>query len=160
MIKYTKLINEETKEVSVLDYAREDFLKTNGYTLQEVEQGDKYPNNWYLKGFAPMKSDEEKAREEQERVAKLFLTSADVERGIFKAKGLDFDDVLEIVKEQQPTQYKAVKIELKANNFYRGNPYVDMVGAKLGITPEQMTEFFETNDWTTLSAFEAENNGN
>jgi len=45
---------------------------------------------------------------------------------------------------------KALKIELKANNFYRGNAYVDAIGTLLGITPAQLDEFFETNDYTKL----------
>ena len=49
-----------------------------------------------------------------------------------------------------PIDIKALKIELKANNFYRGNPYVDTVGALLGFTKKQLDNFFETNDYTKL----------
>ena len=45
---------------------------------------------------------------------------------------------------------KALKIELKANNFYRGNPYVQQIGQLLGFTNEQLNEFFETGDYTKL----------
>ena len=45
---------------------------------------------------------------------------------------------------------KALKIELKANHFYRGNPYVSVVGTLLGFTEEQLDKFFETNDYTFL----------
>jgi len=45
---------------------------------------------------------------------------------------------------------KALKIELKANNFYRGNAYVDTIGTLLGITSSRLDEFFETNDYTKL----------
>ena len=40
--------------------------------------------------------------------------------------------------------------ELKANNFYRGNPYINQVGTLLGLTSQQLDEFFETNDYTKL----------
>mgnify|MGYP003290246722 CR=1 FL=1 len=94
----------------------------------------------------------EQAAKEAERIARLFLTGADVERGIYQAKGMDFDDILEFVKANQPEglDIKALKIELKANNFYRGNPYVDAIGGLLGFTKEQLDLFFEFNDYTYL----------
>ena len=94
----------------------------------------------------------EKEAKEQERISMLSLTSADVERGIYKATGKDFDDVVALVTELQPQglDIKALKIELKANNFYRGNSYVDAVGSLLGFTKEQLDAFFETNDYTKL----------
>ena len=92
------------------------------------------------------------AQIEAERIAKLYLTGADVERGIYQAKGMDFDDIVAMVTQLQPDglDVKALKIELKANHFYRGNPYVNAVGALLGFTSEQLDKFFETNDYTTL----------
>ena len=97
-------------------------------------------------------TEEEIISQEKERIAKLFLTGADVERGIYQAKGMDFDDIVAMVTQLQPEglDIKALKIELKANNFYRGNPYVDAVGALLGFTSEQLDKFFETNDYTVL----------
>ena len=42
---------------------------------------------------------------------------------------------------------KALKIELKANHFYRGNPYVDAIGGLLGFTSEQLDKFFEDGNY-------------
>lgn len=107
---------------------------------------------------------EELAQKEAERISMLSLTAADVERAIYKAKGIDFDDVVALVEqyneaapmneEGQSTaiDIKALKIELKANNFYRGNPYINAVGALLGFTSDQLDNFFETRDYTTLLA--------
>lgn len=94
----------------------------------------------------------EQAAKEAERIARLFLTGADVERGIYQAKGMDFDDIVAMVTELQPEglDVKALKIELKANNFYRGNPYVDAIGGLLGFTKEQLDKFFEYNDYMYL----------
>lgn len=94
----------------------------------------------------------EQAAKEAERIAMLNLTGADVERGIYQAKGMDFDDILDFVKANPPEglDVKALKIELKANNFYRGNPYVDAIGGLLGFTKEQLDLFFEFNDYTYL----------
>lgn len=97
-------------------------------------------------------TEEEKQQEEAQRIALLSLTAADVERGIYKATGKDFDDVVALITELQPVglDIKALKIELKANNFYRGNAYVDAVGTLLGFTSKQLDAFFETNDYTKL----------
>lgn len=103
---------------------------------------------------------EEIALQEAERIAKLYLTGADVERGIYQAKGMDFDDILAFVMANPPVglDVKALKIELKANHFYRGNPYVNAVGALLGFTSEQLDKFFEFNDYTYLLPVEEGNN--
>mgnify|MGYP000009660317 CR=1 FL=1 len=99
----------------------------------------------------------EQAQKEAERTAMLNLTAADVERAIYKAKGMDFDDVIDLVEAQALSEetpaidIKALKIELKANNFYRGNPYIDVVGTLLGFTKEQLDEFFDTNDYRYLT---------
>lgn len=94
----------------------------------------------------------EQARQEAERIAMLNLTTADVERAIYKAKGLDFNDVISLVEKQKASiDIKALQIELKANNFYRGNPYIDAVGTILGFTKEQLDKFFDTNDYRYLT---------
>ena len=106
-------------------------------------------------------TEEELAQQQVERVAKLNLTGADVERGIYQAKGMDFDDIVAMVTQLQPEglDVKALKIELKANHFYRGNPYVNAVGALLGFTSEQLDKFFETNDYTVLLPIDEVKNG-
>lgn len=111
----------------------------------------------------------EQEAKEQERIAMLSLTAADVERGIYKATGMDFDDIITKVIEiatatprnddgidalAMTIDVKALKIELKANNFYRGNPYVDAVGSLLGFTKEQLDEFFKTGDYAKLCTSE------
>ena len=131
-----------------------EYNHNQGYTIEETE------TSLQALGY----TEEEKAQKERERIAKLFLTGADVERGIYQAKGMDFDDIVAMVEaSQKPSQdgeganggwgdinIKALKIEFKANHFYRGNPYVNAVGALLGFTEEQLDKFFETNDYTCL----------
>ena len=119
-----------------------------GYLIEETE------DELQALGY----TEEEIALQEKERIAKLNLTGADVERGIYQAKGMDFDDILAFVMANPPAglDVKALKIELKANHFYRGNPYVNAVGALLGFTSEQLDKFFETNDYTVLLPVENE----
>lgn len=115
-----------------------------------------YQDN-YTYGEINENLEQEKAQAKAERIAMLNLTGADVERAIYKARGMDFDDIIAYLEAQplaedgQPVvDIKALKIELKANNFYRGNPYVEQIGQILGFTDGQLTKFFETNDYTKL----------
>lgn len=96
---------------------------------------------------------EEQAQKEAARIALLNLTAADVERGLYKAKGIDFEDVLTqieampLAEGQEPlVDIKALKIELKANNFYRGNPYINTIGQLLGLSTGQLDSFFEAGN--------------
>ena len=151
MIKYARIINQEAGLCEVGLGTNDEYYKSIGMTELDVQQSD-VDNQWYLTDKCPMKTDEEKELEEKERIAKLYLTGADVERGIYQAKGMDFDDILAYVTQLQPQglDIKALKIELKANHFYRGNPYVSAIGALLGFTEQQLDEFFETNDYKVL----------
>ena len=158
MLKYAKIINEQTGLCEVGLGTNVGFYKSIGMIELDVQQSD-IDNAWYLTEKCPMKTDEEKEREERERLDMLFLTGADVERGIYKAKGMDFDDIMAFVmaNPQEGLDVKALKIELKANHFYRGNPYVNAVGALLGFTSEQLDKFFETKDYRELLPVEEEN---
>lgn len=133
----------------------EDAIEENMPTLYALEA------NEIMEGGEPVINPNYEAEQEQkelERIAKLYLTGADVERGIYQAKGMDFDDILAFVMANPPQglDVKALRIELKANHFYRGNPYVNAVGTLLGFTSEQLDKFFETNDYTVLLPAEVE----
>ena len=151
MLKYAKITNKETGLCEVGIGSNTDFYKSIGMVQLDVKQSD-IDNKWYLVEKCPMKTEEEKQQEEQERIAMLSLTAADVERGIYKATGKDFEDVVALVTELKPEglDIKALKIELKANHFYRGNSYVDSVGTLLGFSSQQLDDFFATNDYTKL----------
>ena len=151
MKKYVKIIDNLKKTCIVGTGKDFEYYKRQGYIQKEVEQSD-LDGNWYLKGYAPIKPQEQKVREEIQRIAQLNLTAADVERAIYRARGMDFDDVVALVENSRTSEIdvKALKIELRANNFYRGNPYIDAVGTLLGFTKTQLDEFFETNDYTKL----------
>ena len=82
-------------------------------------------------------------KKEKEKIENLFLTRADVERAIYESKGINFDDILNLVKNMPEIDLKALKIELNANNFYRGNVYVNKIGQILGFTEKQLDYLFE-----------------
>ena len=143
-----------------IKFYTEEPLELEFYNLDKVEETNL---EYVLDGEEYVLKDEaweaEQELKERERIAKLFLTGADVERGIYQAKGMDFDDILAFVMANPPQglDVKALKIELKANHFYRGNPYVEAVGALLGFTSEQLDKFFEFNDYNYLLPVEEVN---
>lgn len=112
-----------------------------GYIIEEKE--DKLVALGY--------TEQEKLKQEQERIALLNMTGADVERAIYKVKGIDFDDILTMVKDNPSIDEKALKIEFKANNFFRGNPYISQVGLLLGFTEGMLDKFFDTKDYHYLT---------
>ena len=87
----------------------------------------------------------EQSQKERERIGNLKLTKREVFLGLYQAKGVTPDQI----KAQITDQMALIEFEY-ANDYYRGNPLIDIVGAKLGITPEQLNKFFEFNDYTYL----------
>ena len=93
---------------------------------------------------------------ERERLDSLTLTPADVERALYKAKKMDFEDLKALIVEQIPTiDIKELSIEFRAKDFYRGAEaggmrLFDVVGQLLNITSEQLDKFFETKDYHYL----------
>lgn len=100
--------------------------------------------------------EEEQRQKERQRLDALTLTPADVERALYKAKGMDFEDLKALIAEQIPTvDTKALSIEFRAKDFFRGATYggmrlFDVVGQLLNITSEQLDKFFETKDYHYL----------
>ena len=58
---YAKIINEQTKQVSVGTGTNVEFYKSVGMSEMEVEQA--YDCSWYLKGYAPEKPIEQREAE-------------------------------------------------------------------------------------------------
>ncbi|MDO5306207.1 MAG: hypothetical protein Q4E83_00435 [bacterium] len=140
----TKLIKPYTEEQKLNFIVEQNH--NNSYEIRETETA---LEAW---GYTT----EELEQQEKTRIAQLSMTGADVERAIYQAKGIDFEDILALVKSKENSEQaynidlKALKIELKANNFYRGNPYINQIGELLGFTSEQLDQFFETKNWQTL----------
>lgn len=91
----------------------------------------------------------QEAAEERLKLDALTLTPSDVERALYYGLDMDFDDLKALITEKAPTiDLKGLAIEFRANNFYRGavdkngNRIIDMVGAILGYTPEDMDYLF------------------
>ena len=93
--------------------------------------------------------EELKRQKERQRLDALTLTPADVERALYKAKGMDFDDLKALIKQALPTvDVKALSIEFRAKDFYRGAEangmrLFDVVGQLLGYSSADMDYLFE-----------------
>ena len=113
IVQYNHNLGYETEET-------ETHLNAMGYTKEELQQ------------------------QERDRIDALCLTRSDVERAIYADKGMDFDDLVEYVKTNIPTMdVKALKIELRAGNFYRKHPYINQIGTVLGYTPDDLDYLFQ-----------------
>ena len=92
MLKYAKIINEETKACEVGTGTNTAFYKSIGMSEMEVEQA--YVGSWYVKGFAPEKPVEQREAEVRsvrnqylEQTDKYMITDypiTDDERELYK----------------------------------------------------------------------------
>ena len=67
MIKYAKIINEETKQCDVGIGTNVEFYKSIGMSEMDVEQA--YTGDWYIVGFAPVKPAPSKEEQSEKRAA-------------------------------------------------------------------------------------------
>lgn len=116
------------------------------YNLDEIiETDDEYVldgEEYVLKDEA---WEEKQIQKEKERIAKLSLTKREVFLGLYQAKGVTPDQI----KTQITDPMALIEFEY-ANDYYRFNPLIDVVGNALGITSEQLDKFFDTKDYTYL----------
>lgn len=77
MLKYAKIIDEETKEVQIGVGVNDEYYASIGMTEMEVEQA--YTGLWYLKGYAPIKPEptiQDKILELESKITARNLRSA------------------------------------------------------------------------------------
>lgn len=124
----------------------EQALQMMVYTsIEETDIQHELYNGQYL-------TPEEIEVKERQRLDRLTLTPADVERALYKAKGMDFEDLKALIVQQIPTiDIKGLSIEFRAKDFYRGAVasgmrLFDVVGALLGYTPADMDYLFENKE--------------
>ena len=97
-------------------------------------------------------TDEEWQEQERQRLDALTLTPADVERALYKDKGITPDQL----KAQITNPEALIEFEY-ANDYFRGNPLINQIGALLGYTSEDLDYLFENKE---LPAKEEEENEN
>ena len=86
MIKFAKVVNQETKQCEVGTGTNTEFYKSIGMEEMEVEQA--YDGQWYLKGYAPTQPLEEiKA----EKVAEMKVERDKIQELPIEYNGKPFD---------------------------------------------------------------------
>lgn len=132
---------EEVKNIEVTEEVYNDF----------IEDSDRY----IWDGSAIIENpdyEEIKRQKERQRLDALTLTPADVERALYTAKQMDFEDLKALIAKQIPTiDVKALAIEFRAKDFYRGATaggmrLFDVVGALLGYSSNDMDYLFENKE--------------
>lgn len=141
----------ENMEVSIVTELGE---LEEGYILITEEQAQQIENDrdYYIiqNGELVINPNWEEIQRQKERqeLDGLTLTPADVERALYKAKGMDFEDLKALIAQRIPSiDIKGLAIEFRAKDFYRGAEaggmrLFDVVGALLGYSPEQMDYLF------------------
>lgn len=168
MIKYAKVLDKETKKVDIALGDDIQIYEKLGFTPQDVEQSD-IDGQWYLTGYAPMKTDEQKAQEERERIQELFMTRSNFFDATIKAFGTDEDDLLIAINGTMTpmsldnTEQKIALNNYKnALNFYRKHPLFTILSnvpikiseaLTITITSEQWDKFFDETDKKNTNAY-------
>ena len=114
-----------------------------GYVIEETEK------ELQALGY----TQEEIEKQDQERITQLNMTRGDFIEGLILALGKDENDIITLIETLPITDMeKKVYINRVKNalDFYRGYPVIDVLCGYLGLTTEQMTQFFETKDWKCL----------
>ena len=138
-----------------IKFYTEEMLNPSFYQLDKIEETN---DEYILDGEEYVLNDEtykaKKAQEEKERIAMLSLTRGDVFRGLLQAKQVTRAEIRAMIENNETLTILQKEMALidfdEALNFYRGNSLIDTLGATLGITSEQLDQFFETNDYTVL----------
>ena len=99
MLKYAKIINEETKACEVGIGTNTEFYRSIGMSEMEVEQA--YDGSWYIKGYAPEKPTEQKEAEVRS-VRNQYLEQTD------KFMIVDYP-----ITSTQKTKYKQYRVYLR-----------------------------------------------
>ena len=129
------ILNKPCTEEQKLNFIVEQN-HNNGYEIRETETA---LEAW---GY----TEEEKQEQEREQIAKLSMTKREMFLGLYQAKQITPD----MLKAQITDPQALIEFEY-ANDYYRGNPLIDVIGGQLGFTSEQLDKFFETKDYIYLT---------
>ena len=140
MLKYCKIIDEEKGLVQLGAGCDDVFYSAIGMTQHEVEQSEK-DNQWYLADKCPHYTEEEIAEMEQQRIASLALTKREVFLALYHDKGI----TPEQLRSQITTTEALIEFDY-AERYYRGNPLINLIGATLGYSEEDLDYLFENKE--------------
>lgn len=138
MIKYCKFIDEKKGLVQLGAGCSDDFYIKIGMEKRDVKQSD-IDYKWYITQKCPMKTPEQKKKEELERIANLTCTKR-VFALMLQEIGINYFSQLKPLIDSNPQSQ--LEWEL-CERLQRSNPWIDKIGAMLKITPEQLDILFQ-----------------
>lgn len=121
------IIEEIEEEIDIPDYDEEGNLTGNHKETIMVKKLV-LNSDW----------ETEQAKKEQERIAQLSLTKREVFLALYRDKGI----TPEQIKAQLSSPEALIEFEY-ANDYFRGNPLIDLIGQTLGYTKEELDYLFE-----------------
>lgn len=127
---HQQLLDEQSQGLEIVSDNKTVFTaEPNLYFVNSQGLWEKKTNEEY---------EEEKKRQEAERIGKLSLTKREVFLAIYKDKGITPEQI-----RAQITDPEALIEFDYAEKYYRGNPLIDVLGMALGYTKEQLDYLFE-----------------
>ena len=111
---------------------KNDFIVEQNHNLgYEIRETEEALEAW---GY----TDEEIAQKERERLNMLSMTKREMFLSLYRAKGITPD----MLKAQITDPQALIEFEY-ANDYYRGNPLIDVIGQNLGYSSEDLDYLFE-----------------
>ena len=105
-------------------------------------------------------TEEEKRQKERERLDALNMTRGDMFEALILAFGKTKSDIRKIIENYEGLTDIERALYLnrfdEALDFFRGYPAINLIGAYLGVTSEQLDRFFKTKDYNELLPKEVE----
>ena len=120
MIKYAKIVNEETKECQVGTGINVKFYQSIGMTEMDVEQA--YNGQWYIAGYAQVEPEPTEREQMQERIVRLKQALADSDYKVIKCAeaqmaGVELPyNIAELHAERQELRDMINELELIVDN--------------------------------------------
>lgn len=121
------IVNPETENFAVSEEVYSAYIETPEkyiYSDGEIIENPDY--------------EAEQARKERERLDMFSLTKREVFLALYKDKGLTPEQIRGSITDTEAL------IEFDyANDYYRGNPLINLIGEQLGYTPDELDYLFE-----------------
>ena len=132
------ILQKPYTEVQRMDFVV-NYNHNQGYEIKETE------DELQALGY----TEEEIAQQEKERISKLSLTKREVFLALYQASGITPDMIKEQIKEPQAL----IEFEY-ANEYFRGNPLIDLIGNSLGFSSKDLDYLFEFKKLPTSEVIE------
>lgn len=138
--KYCEIIDDKKGLVRLGAGCSDEYYKEIGMEKRNVRQSD-IDFQWYLYDLCPMKSEEQKKKEEEQRISMLNMTKLDFYKKVLLPNGIDYDKLQQILHTSSDMNAAWQLCE----RVYRGDELLIGAVKKFipSITDEELTKIFE-----------------